>query len=308
MEIDGNAIAPGEHHVVRLEVARLPTGTLIDLPVHVFRAPEPGPTLLVQGGLHGDEVNGIEICRRLLDTDAAVPDRGTVIVVPVLNVFGFLHFSREVPDGKDVNRSFPGSRKGSLASRVAWTHTRRVLPHVTAAIDLHTGGGRRHNHPQARYTEGDAAARALAETFGASFCFASGLIAKSFRQAAAKRDIPVVVYEAGESMRLHEDSVAQGLDGTRRVMAHLGMLDVAPEPRPTRHLTDTTWLRAPNAGMFSSRCDTGDAVQKGQLLGQVTDPFNAQRENLYAPMDGWVITRNFDAVVHRGDALLRVGA
>lgn len=307
LRIADTNIEPGETTTVRLPVARLPTGTLIDLPVHVARSTEPGPSLLIQGGLHGDEINGIEICRRLTGEGLAHPDRGTVIIINVLNIFGFLNASRDVPDGKDVNRSFPGSAKGSLASRVAWSHGKHVLPHVQAAIDLHTGGASRHNHPQARYTESQEGSRELAEAFNAPMCMASGLISKSFRKEATKRGITAIVYEAGESMRIDEDSVSLGIDGVRRVMGHLDMLDDVPEPIESIHIGRSTWLRAGTAGMFSATVRAGEAVKKGQRLGAVTDPFNSFLAELRAPADGWVMCLNHDPVVHRGDALLRVG-
>jgi predicted deacylase len=145
--INGNQIKPGENRLVKINISRLPTGTLIDIPVHVFNAKKPGPTVLLQAGLHGDEINGVETLRRMLEHNDFNIEKGAVIVVPILNIFGFIHFSRDVPDGKDVNRSFPGTKSGSLASRIAYHYTNEILPQIDFGIDLHTGGGQRHNYP-----------------------------------------------------------------------------------------------------------------------------------------------------------------
>jgi predicted deacylase len=297
----------GETRVVRIQVAGLPTGTIIDLPVHVLRGERPGPTLLLQGGLHGDEINGIEILRRMMEKDLCCPDAGTVLVIPVLNVFGFLQYSREAPGGKDVNRSFPGSKRGSLASRVAWHHTHLLLPHTTFAIDLHTGGGRRHNHPQIRYTPDDPASQELAKAFAAPFCFPSKLIPKSFRHTAHKHGVPAVVYEGGESMRIDEACVEQGILGVRRVMHHLDMLDDGVTTADAVHLDRATWVRARSSGLHRAFVRTGDMVDKGDVVGTITDPFDTFRADVKAPCAGYVITVNHQAVVSQGDALLRIG-
>jgi predicted deacylase len=305
--VSDTPIAPGEHAVVRVPVARLPTGTLIELQVHAYRGEEHGPVLLVQGGLHGDEVGGIETCRRLLDRGLAVPRRGAVLVVPVLNVFGFLHFSRVVPDGKDVNRSFPGSARGSLARRTAHAYMTHVFPAATHAIDLHTGGDQRHNHPQARYTEHLPESRALAEAMAPPLRFGAKLIPKSFRQAAADRAVPVVVYEGGETMRIDHEPVEEGVRCIRRVMRHLGLVDDAPEAAESVHLADSRWLRAPRAGLWRPYVGPGEWVEQGTCLGKVTDPYATEHDLLHAARDGWIASLNHQAVVTAGDALIRLG-
>jgi len=208
ISINGDSVAPGEDKLLRIEIARLPTGTLIDIPIHIFNAKKAGPTVLVQAGLHGDEINGVETLRRMLANADFSISKGAVIVVPILNVFGFIHFSRDVPDGKDVNRSFPGRKSGSLASRIAYHYTQEILPQIDFGLDLHTGGGPRHNFPQMRYTEGDEMSLKLATLFNAPFSFASNLISGSFRKVAHKLGKPIAVYEAGESMRFDEGAIA----------------------------------------------------------------------------------------------------
>lgn len=194
--IGTDTVAPGEEKLLKISIDRLPTGTLIDIPVYVFNAKKPGPTMLIQAGLHGDEINGIEIVRRMLQEKRFKINRGAVIAVPILNIFGFIHFSRDVPDGKDVNRSFPGTRSGSMASRMAYHYATQIMHQMDFAIDLHTGGAQRHNFPQIRLTWEDGFSRELVEIFNVPFSFSSRLIKESFRNAAFHMGKPTIVFEA----------------------------------------------------------------------------------------------------------------
>lgn len=309
IEIGGVSIAPGENKIAKVEIARLPTGTLIDVRVHVYRARKPGPVLLLQGGLHGDEVGGVEILRRMIGAGAFKPRRGTVIVVPILNVFGFIHFSREVPDGKDINRSFPGRKKGSLAAQVAWHYLREVLQWVDYGIDFHTGGARRSNFPQIRYTPDHERSFELAEAFAAPFVMPSSLIAKSFRKTAISRDIPIIVYEAGESLRVNEMAVREGIAGAKRVMAHLGIIARRNAPRSagSEFLEGSRWLRATRAGLFHPLVDNGAEVCEGQAVGVIGDAYGRRERVVTTQEDGFVICVNRLPVVNRGDALVHIG-
>lgn len=309
LTINGETIAPGENKLVQLNIARLPTGTVIDIPVHVFNGKKAGPTVLVQAGLHGDEINGVETLRRMLQEDRFAIKNGVAVVVPILNIFGFIHFSRDVPDGKDVNRSFPGRKSGSLASRIAHTYTEQILPQVDFGIDLHTGGSQRHNHPQARYTLGDPKSEELAKAFDAPFYFPSKLIAGSFRKTTYKMGIPTLVYESGESMRFDENAIDMGIRGVENVFQFLGMVSkgIKSKQGPSIHLGSTRWIRAPRAGMFIPQITNGAAVKKGQILGLTTDTFSKRSKKVKAPFDGYVICINHQAVVNQGDALFHVG-
>ena len=307
--INGDEIKPGENRLVKINISRLPTGTLIDIPVHVFNAEKPGPTVLLQAGLHGDEINGVETLRRMLEQNDFDIQKGAVIVVPILNIFGFIHFSRDVPDGKDVNRSFPGTKSGSLASRMAYHYTNEILPQIDFGIDLHTGGGQRHNYPQIRYTPEDGTSKNLAEIFNAPICFASRLIAGSFRKAAFKMQKPIVVYEAGESMRFDEFSMEIAINGIKNVLASHGMLkDDRPGKRKTVHLESKRWIRASRAGMFIPEIENGAKIVKGRTLGVITDTFAKKSKKILSPLDGYVFCINHQAVVNQGDALFHVGA
>lgn len=305
--INGDAVSPGTNKRVRIEIARLPTGTLIDIPVHVFNSKRPGPTVLVQAGLHGDEVNGVEAVRRVLHDQSLQVETGALILVPILNIFGFIHFSRDVPDGKDVNRSFPGRKKGSLASRIAYHYTTEVLPQVDMAIDLHTGGAQRHNHPQVRYTAGDAESETLARAFGAPYHFSAKLIKGSFRKTMHMMGKPTIVYEAGESMRIDETSIQKASEGIKNVLIHLGMSKGKKIRSTSIHFETTRWLRAPRAGMFIPQVENGSSIQKEQLLGVITDTYSKKSRSIKAPFDGHVFCINHQAVVNQGDALFHIG-
>lgn len=307
--INGETIAPGENKLLQLNIARLPTGTLIDIPVHVFNGEKAGPTVLVQAGLHGDEINGVETLRRMLQENHFAIEKGGVIVVPILNIFGFIHFSRDVPDGKDVNRSFPGRKTGSLASRIAYAYTEQILPQVDFGIDLHTGGSQRHNHPQARYTTGDSKSELLAKAFNAPFYFPSKLITGSFRKATYKMGIPTMVYESGESMRFDEKAITIGIQGIQNVFTYLGMMAKGTKLKheSSIHLKSTRWIRAPRAGMFIPQIENGQSVKKGEILGLVTDTFARKNKKVKAPFDGHIICTNHQAVINQGDALFHIG-
>jgi len=296
---------------MQLSISKLPTGTLIDVEVKVIQSKGEGPVVLIQGGLHGDEINGIEIVRRLqpLLQDSLVG--GTVVLVPVLNVFGFIHFSREVPDGKDVNRSFPGSARGSLASRIASRYSKKVIPQIDWAIDLHTGGAQRFNYPQIRYTEGDAISKTLAEQFAPPFILQSGLIRGSFRKHMHSLGKGVIVYEAGESMRFDESVIQMGVDGILRLLKAQGMLakgtKVPKSKEPPVFLEDSKWLRAPASGMFLPTVKNGQWVQAGDVLGEVVDTYQASGKKIKSPDAGPVFCVNNQAVVNQGDALFHLG-
>ncbi len=310
--IYGTVIPPGKKELLQLPIDKLPTGTLIKIPVYVFNGKEPGPTMLIQGGLHGDEINGVEICRRMLTNKYFERlKKGCVVIVPLLNVFGFIYNSREVTDGKDVNRSFPGSKSGSLASRIAYTHMQEIVKHIDFGIDLHTGGSMRNNHPQIRYTEQIPDTKKLAEVFRAPFYFASKMIPKSFRQACYKNDKPIIVYEGGESARFDEFAINEGIEGIIRLVRHFDMVADINHTRSgnneTIHLNKRRWLRARNGGVFCPVIHNGSEIKKGQILGHISDAFGNNRKPIKAPFDGFIFCINNKPLVSKGDALFHVG-
>ena len=302
--INKEKIGLGEQRIVNLNIARLPTYTSIDLPVLVHRAPVEGPVLLLTGGLHGDEINGVEIIRRMLERDLVMPDKGTVIAIPIVNIYGFIQNSRGLPDGKDINRSFPGARGGSLAKLLAHTIMTEIIPVVDCGIDFHTGGASRSNYPQVRCSFKIDKAKQLAEAMGSPVMMHSGLISKSFRNAARKKGVEILVYETGESLRYDEIGIEEGSDSARRLMKHLGMIKNAPEPNKTRTFNQSTWIRTKNAGLFISRTVLGEELNKRQVLGQIKDPYGDLNSRVIAPHDGMVIGLNNCPVVNKGDALI----
>jgi predicted deacylase len=307
--IDGQEIRPGEHKIIRSNIARLPSGTDIDLPSHIYRSKNDGPVVLLSAGLHGDEINGIEIIRRMIRRGVFKNLlKGSVVAVPVMNIFGFLNFSREVPDGKDINRSFPGTASGSLASRVANYLTKNILTNIDFGVDFHTGGASRFNHSQIRFAKGNEFAKELAGHFRAPVTLQSGLIAKSLRKQAHSMGKTILVFEGGESMRIDEDVIEQGIAGTRRMLSALGMIGPIQDKKgDSLFCYDSKWIRAKRSGIYRGMVSSGTRVAKGDVLGEVSDPFNAFNIKIKAPEDGFVLGHNNMPVVNQGDALIHLG-
>jgi len=309
MYINNTEIPLGQSLRVEVNIAKLPSRTPIDLIVTVARSPEPGPTLLLMGGVHGDEINGIEIVRRIIENGHHIPVKGTVVCIPIVNIYGFIHFSRYVPDGKDVNRSFPGNKNGSLASRIAYYLMKDIVPKIDYGIDFHTGGADRKNYPQLRCLLTDPVNRELAKAFHAPFTIHSTHRPKSLRQSAARLGKRILVFEGGESARFSERAISHGIDGTLRVMKHLGMLNgQAPEPDyNNQQFMHSTWVRARSSGMFQSFVSGGDEIRKSQVVGYITDPFADYKVEVKSHAPGFVISINNNPIVHQGDALMHIG-
>ncbi len=306
--INGDRIGLGEDRQIHLNIARLPTYTSIDLPVRVIRAQKDGPVLLLSGGLHGDEINGIEIVRRLIANDHLKLSAGTIIAIPLMNIYGFIQNVRGVPDGKDINRSFPGNKSGSLATLVAYTLMNEIIPQIDYGVDFHTGGASRANYPQIRCVFDIAKNMELAQAFSAPVTLNSSLIEKSFRKAAHKKGKHILVFETGESLRLDEAGINEGILGTKRLMHYLGMRENPSEDIPaiTNQYNNSKWLRAKYAGIFNSKIVLGESIKRRQLLGKITDPFGNESYRVVSKYDGQVIGLNNSPVVHKGDALLHI--
>jgi hypothetical protein len=308
MIINNINVEPGQNQIIRLNVGRLPSDTKIQLNVHVYRSTEPGPTAVFMAGVHGDEINSVEIIRRAIATRLFEKlERGCVLAIPVLNVYGFNNFSRDVPDGKDVNRSFPGSPNGSMASRVAHIFTKHILPKVDFGVDFHTGGNANYNFPQIRYTKGDARSRSLAETFAAPYTIASRPIMRSLRKSALDAGKPIIVYEGGENLRFCGFAIEKGFAGISRLLAAEGMLPESVSAAPGIHIENTSWLRAERPGMFRWSKQSGQQIRKGEPLGVINDPFGQDEIPVVAKRDGHIIGHNNSPVVGQGDALFHIG-
>ena len=309
MIINNIEVKPGETTSVEVHIANLPSRTPIDIIVTVARAVEPGPVLLLMGGLHGDEINGIEIVRRIIENGHHIPKRGTVISIPIINIYGFIYFSRNVPDGKDVNRSFPGNKNGSLASRIAYYLMQDIIPKIDYGIDYHTGGADRDNFPQVRCLLDDPVNLELARAFNAPVTLHATFRPNSLRQSAAKLRKHIIVYEGGESSRLNENAIEHGMAGTIRMMNKIGISSV-PVTEPgykNQEYWHSSWIRARTSGIFQSLVNCGDAIHKNQQVGTITDPFGEYRVQLKSHTAGRVIGLNNDPVLHQGDAVMHIG-
>lgn len=306
--INGKSIDRGEKVLTKLVISKLPSGTVIEIPIYVFRSVHDGPVVLLMAGMHGDEVNGVEIIRRMLSKKMLYPQKGTIIAVPILNIYGFLNFSREVPDGKDVNRSFPGSRDGSLASRVAHRFMKEVMPYVDYGVDFHTGGASRTNYPQIRCVLSEPENVELAHAFAAPFILNATYRQGSLRKEAARLGKHVLVYETGESLRFDDKGIREGIEGTCRLLHSLGMMTSSTAPtEPSIVCMKYIWVRARNAGLFRSCIQRGEFVQNKQLIGTITDPYGEMEVRITAPLEGYVIGMNNMPVVNQGDALVHIG-
>ncbi|MDA3921116.1 MAG: succinylglutamate desuccinylase/aspartoacylase family protein [Salinisphaera sp.] len=310
LEIAGQKIEPGQTTTIDIPVADLYTHAKLTMPVNVIRSRRPGPTLFVSAAVHGDELNGVEIIRRVLRLKQLDRLRGTLIAVPIVNVHGFLRNSRYLPDRRDLNRSFPGSANGSVAARLAKVFIDEIVMKADYGIDLHTGAIHRANLPQIRADLSQKTVRAMADAFGCPLLIDAGLREGSLREYADRKGVPLLLYEAGEALRFDEFSIRAGVRGVMGVMRHLGML---PKRRPTKKsppkpvvAEDSSWERAPESGILRSLVELGEYVKKDQVLAYVADPFGAAEIEVRSEHAGIVIGRSYLPLVHAGDALYHV--
>ena len=309
LTIGGQTIQPGQRQTIDLPVARLHTHTEMTMPVHVVSGKQPGPCLFVSAAIHGDEINGVAIVQRLLNLKLFQNLRGVLIAVPVVNVFGFIDRNRYLPDRRDLNRAFPGSERGSMASRLAHLFMTEVAVHATHGIDLHTGSNHRSNLPQIRAWLDDPETERLAHAFGVPVIINANLRDGSLRQAAVETGIPMLLFEGGEALRFNEVAIKAGLGGIISVMRTIGMLAPArkqtPKPK-TLIARESTWVRAPEGGILRTTVSLGDRVKKGQKIGLIADPFGEPEAAVIAPTSGIVIGRLNLPLVHEGEALFHL--
>lgn len=305
-------INPGQKRILNLDIARLHTHTKIEIPVIIERAKVDGPVLLLNAGIHGNELNGVEIVRELLMHKYTKPDKGMVISIPTLNVFGFLNQSREFPDGKDLNRSFPGSKNGSLASIFAYHMMNEIIPHIDYCIDFHTGGARRFNSSQIRIGRNNSELLELAKIFNPRFIVYASEREKSFRKASTAIDKKVLLFEGGKSLDFNQRITNRGVEGTMRVMHHLGMRDFSKELENSKNngavlINSSTWLRAKYGGLFRFFVKDGTKVEKGDVIGVISDPYGRLEYKVKIPQSGYIIGLNHAPIVYKGDAILHLG-
>lgn len=306
--IDNQVVPAGTRATLAIAVSELYTHTPMTLPVQVIHGRVAGPVVFVCAAVHGDEINGVEIIRRLMRLPLLKRVQGTLIAVPIVNVFGFENRSRYLPDRRDLNRSLPGSEKGSLASRLGHTFFHQVVAQADVGIDLHTAAAHRDNLAQIRADLQNPIIEPLARAFGAPVLVHSGLLEGSLRKAAAQQGIPVMVYEAGEALRFDELSIRIGVRGVINVLRRLGMLPLSKkEPKPPTVLRSTTWVRAEQSGILRAAVRLGAAVRKGDVLGVISDPLGETETQVVASVSGVLIGRINLPLVYGGEALFHIG-
>ncbi|MFN7100076.1 MAG: succinylglutamate desuccinylase/aspartoacylase family protein [Flavobacterium sp.] len=303
----GESIAPGENKTINVEIARLHTTTKLNIPIIVRRSKIPGPVVLFSAGIHGDEINGVEIVRQLIHKKINKPKIGTIICIPVINVYGFVNKSREFPDGRDLNRVFPGSKSGSLASRFAYHILTEILPLVHYAVDFHAGGASRFNAPQIRIAPNNPDLKILADVFDAPFTLYSRNITGSFRSSSDKMNVKMLLFEGGKSLDINKSIATEGVNGAIRLLAYLDMLGpkhrVIPQKSPTIYIDKSGWIRAKCSGLLQDFDTVGTFVKKGTVLATITDPYGKFERKVKAPNDGYIINANHAPIVYEGDAI-----
>lgn len=308
IRINGNDVKPGTSATLNLNLYQLPTKTVIEIPVYVFRAIKPGPVLLILAGMHGDEINGIEIVRRLITRDdVRNPLCGSVIAIPVINIISFLSGTRDLPDGRDLNRCFPGNRNGSLGSRIAYDLMNEIIPQIDFGIDFHTGGAKISNYPQLRCVFDNAINLDLGKKFSSTIILNSPFRDNTLRKEAAKKGKSILVFEGGESSRFDYLSINEGMNGCLRLMKHLKMIHLDIPNNPTVLLEKSIWVRARASGLFHTAKTNGSHINKGEIIGMICDPYGEHQENLIAPEHGYIVGINNQPVVNQGDALIHIG-
>lgn len=309
INIAGVDVLPGQTRQIELPVARLYTDTEISMPIHIQRGRSKGPTLFISAAIHGDELNGIEIIRRIITSKAIKGLKGTLIAVPVVNIYGVLSQSRYMPDRRDLNRSFPGSEKSSLAGRVANLFLKQIVEKSDFGIDLHTGAIHRSNLPQIRANLADEQTLELANAFGVPVILNADIRDGSLRQAASENGTRVLLYEAGEALRFDEFSIQAGVKGILNVMSKLGMLRPKKTKRPPSIpfvAKNSAWLRASASGFIKDKKQLGDLVNRGDILAEIGNPFGVVIANIVAKYAGIIIGKQNIPLVQEGEAMFHI--
>ena len=310
LRILGNEVPLGTSTTINFNIAKLYTSTKVEIPIIIERSKKPGPTVLITAGIHGDEINGVEVVRQIIAKKINKPDRGSIICIPVLNVFGFLNMDRFFPDGRDLNRVFPGTKNGSLASRFAYQFVNEILPSADFCLDFHTGGASRFNAPHIRVDQKNERLVALAKVFNAPFILYSKNLEGSYRSTCAKKGIDILLFEGGKSQNSSKDIAVEGVKGVMRILNHLEMLKPTFEV-PEAHaesivINKSFWMRAKYSGLLHIKIPICKHVEKGEILATITDPYGKMRHVVKASNDGYVINVNEAPIVYKGDAIFRI--
>lgn len=308
--IDGVEIKEGQRIRINIDMGSIYDFTDVKMPIEVIRGKKDGPTLFVSSTIHGDEINGIEIARRLLNHKELKNICGTLIVIPIVNIFGFNDRSRYLPDRRDLNRCFPGIKNGSLASQLAYKFMREIVLKSDYGIDLHTGSFNRCNYPQIRANLSDERTRKMAQAFGAPVIVNSNLRDGSLRAAVVSENIPMILFEAGEALRFDENSIKVGVDGILRVMKEIGMINSDQKQGSSKTFTaqSSSWLRAPNSGINIPKIKLGSLVKEGDPISEITNPFGDRKTIVKAHESGIIIGMSLLPLVNKGDALFHIAS
>ena len=309
IKFNGTDILPGSRQTIHLTLPSLYTHNHVTMPVHIIHGRRPGPKLVITSALHGDEINGIEILRRLLGKKYLNTIKGTLVLAPIVNVYGFLARTRYLPDRRDLNRSFPGSNKGSMSARLAYQVIEKLIKPCDYLIDIHTGAVFRDNLAQIRIeAEKDNTHLELARAFGAPVILKSAIKEGTLRQTARRLGKKVLLYEAGEALRYDEIAIRAGLDGILGVMTHLDMIKRKKKKVFDSIITTSSqWVRASQSGVFRSVAPLGKKVDENDVLGYISDPFGNHEECILSPTDGIIIGKTKLPLVHEGEAIFHIG-
>jgi len=306
--INGVQILSGENKSVILNNYLLPTKTSIEIPVHIYRSKIDGPTILFSAGMHGDETNGIEIVRKIMTHEEVKQLKcGNIIFLPVINIVSFLFGSRDLPDGRDLNRCFPGNRNGSLGSRIAYDLMKYIIPLIDFGVDFHTGGAKINNYPQIRCVFNFPENLAIAERFSAPLIIDSVYREGTLRKEAGKKGKPILVYEGGESLRFDYGVINEGINGCLRLMKSYNMISYDVPENAHVKIIKSTWIRAKTSGLFHFNKTNGAFINKDELIGVICNPYGEIELKIYSPVNGYVVGVNNQPVVNEGDALIHIG-
>lgn len=308
-KIGNTVVLKGERKRIELAVAALYDYTRIEIPIEVIRGKKDGPTLFISAAIHGDEINGVEIIKRLLKSPSIKNINGTLILIPIVNVFGFNNKSRYLPDRRDLNRCFPGSKTGSLGSQIANVFMKEVVSKCTHGIDLHTGAIHRSNYPQIRACIDDPETKEIAESFGTKVIINSKVRDGSLREAARKRKVSLLLYEGGEALRFDENIIKVGVRGCISVMRKIGMIPPSQKSlkNPPKFIAQSSyWVRAPHSGSFVASKKVGELVKEGEKLAVISDPFGSNPYNVLSKEEGVIIGMSKIPLVNKGDAMIHI--
>ncbi len=310
LNILGKEVFPGTSTTINFNIAKLYTSTKVEIPIIIERSKIPGPTVLITAGIHGDEINGVEVVRQIIAKKINKPQKGSIICIPVLNVFGFLNMDRFFPDGRDLNRVFPGKKNGSLASRFAYQFINEILPVADFCLDFHTGGASRFNAPHIRVDPSNKRLIELAKIFNAPFLLFSKNLEGSYRATCAKKGIDILLFEGGKSQNSSKEIVLEGVRGVMRILDHLEMLRpdfMAPTlEKDSIVVNKSLWMRAKYSGLLHIKIPIGKHVEKGEILATITDPYGKMRHVVKASNQGYVLNVNEAPIVYKGDAIFRI--